>query len=119
MPPLNGPWAGSRLFVILRHEPFDKSLAGDLLAAELNAALPARRAALEFEQRFAASDQLDRIRQGLFGVRIAESRLKSALGRDAASAKVLAALAVAEADSLEAEASFLAPLLGLEAAGRA
>lgn len=99
--------------------PLDaKDLASELLAAELNAALPARKAALEFEQRYAAPDQADRIKQGLFGLRIAESRLKSAGVGGEAGAKVLGALAVAEAESLEAEAGFLAPLLGPDAAGR-
>lgn len=92
--------------------PLDTQQVAELLAAELSAALPARRAALEFEQHYAGPDQWDRIKQGLFGLRIAESRLKGA------GAAVLGALAVAEAENLEAEAAFLAPLLGPDAAGR-
>lgn len=88
------------------------------LAAELGALLGSRKATLEFERRFAASDQADRLNRAMFEIRVADARLKGALADPLASASALGSLAAAAADELEAEAAELAPLLGPEAAGR-
>jgi hypothetical protein len=90
----------------------------DVLAAELGAALPARKSALELERHFTPADQAERPNRGLFQIRIAESRLKEAGAKPEESAAALASLAAAEAEELEQEAAFLEPLLGPEAAGR-
>ena len=90
----------------------------EILVAELSAALPARKSALEFERHYAGVDQGERINRGLFQIRIAEARLKAAMDDLVTSRHALASLAVAEAEDLEVEAGALVPLLGSEAAGR-
>lgn len=90
----------------------------EVLAAELSAALPARKSALEFERHFAPPDQVERVNRGLFQIRVAEARLKAGTEDVEASAPALASIAVLEAEDLEAEALALEPLLGPEAVGR-
>jgi hypothetical protein len=89
-----------------------------VLAAELGAALPARRSVLDFEKRFGAADQGERIQRELFKLRVAESRLKEAGLTPPTPANGLADLAVMEAEILEEEARALEPLLSPDAAGR-
>jgi hypothetical protein len=92
--------------------------AVEVLLAELSAALPARKSALEFERHFALADQAERINRGLFEIRVAEARLKSATADPLSAAASLGSMALAEAEDLEAEALLLEPLLGPSAAGR-
>ena len=90
----------------------------EVLLAELSAALPARRSALELERHFMAPDQAERVNRGLFQIRVAEARLKPSAGESEPALNGLAAVAVAEAESLEEEAEALGPLLAPELAGR-
>jgi len=96
----------------------DPALAAEVLVTELSAALLAHKAALEFEKQYASPDQNERIDTNLQKIRLAESRLRSLADDPASSVNTLAALAVAEAESLEDEAGDLVPLLGPNAAGR-
>lgn len=96
----------------------DKDAQAYALAAELGVAFGARKATLEFERRFSASDQGDRLNREMFQIRVAEARLKGALADPVAGVAALAALAAAAAEDLEAEAKELEPLLSAEAAGR-
>jgi hypothetical protein len=92
--------------------------AAEILLAELSAALPARKSALEFERHFALADQAERVNRGLFEIRVAEARLKAGTADPVASAAALGSIALSEAEDLEAEALVLEPLLGPAAAGR-
>ena len=89
-----------------------------MLAAELGAALPARKSVLDFEKRFGAADQAERIQRDVFKLRVAESRLKEAGLSPPAPATALSDLAIQEAEILEEEAKALEPLLSPDAAGR-
>jgi len=73
---------------------------------------------LDFEKRFGAPDQGERIQRELFKLRVAESRLKEAGLTPPSPANGLADLAVMEAEILEEEARALEPLLSPDAAGR-
>lgn len=81
-------------------------VAADCLAAELGAALPARRAAVEFAAHFAGRDE-PAPRKALTELKVAESRLAATADAAADNASLLGRLAVHEADVLEAEAGLL------------
>jgi hypothetical protein len=89
-----------------------------VLAAELGAALAARRSVLDFEKRFGAPDQGERLQRELFKLRVADSRVKEAGLNPPSPANALADLAVQEAEILEEEARGLEPLLSPDATGR-
>jgi hypothetical protein len=93
-------------------------LTTDELAAELNAAFLARQAALELERHYASADQDSRLDSNLKQLGLAEEKLKSLDEGLHAAVSNLGALAVAEAESLEADAAEIEPLLGPSAAGR-
>jgi hypothetical protein len=84
----------------------EQPIAALVLAAELGAALPARRAAVEFARHF-AGDKDPGHRKALVEIKVAETRLAAVGDQPGDNAGLLARLAVAEAGVLEAEAGLL------------
>lgn len=91
--------------------PDDNALAAQALAAELNAALAARHASLEYERRFLSLDHRDDTARDFFEVRVALARAKDATKRALEHLDVLGPLALGAAASLEESAQALYPYL--------